>query len=147
MLDPNNKNHWIWKSTPGDLTKWMGIPWQSDAGSCQTVYINTQYPVPAWWAANLPVTVLTKESMDQVRQNEILAETRCFIYGNRLPWLQTADTGFVGYHAEAGYQNGLIAMVYQWKNVGVVTGRAADTDLADVPDIVYIAYDGKGGIH
>ena len=146
-LDPNDKNHWIWKSTPGDLTKWMGIPWQSDAGSCQTVYIDTQYPVPAWWAANLPVTVLTKESMDKVRQNEILAETRRFIYGNRLPWLQTADTGFVGYHAEAGYQNGLIAMVYQWKNVGVVTGRPADTDLADVPDIVYIAYDGKGGIH
>ena len=146
-LDPNNENHWIWKSTPGDLTKWMGIPWQSDAGSCQTVYIDTQYPVPAWWAANLPVTVLTKESMDKVRQNEILAETRRFIYGSRLPWLQTADTGFVGYHAEAGYQNGLIAMVYQWKNVGVVTGRLADTDLDELPDIVYIAYDGKGGIH
>ena len=146
-LHPTDKNHWIWKTTPGDLTKWMGIPWQSDAGSCQTVYIDTQYPVPAWWAANLPVTVLTKENMDKVRQSDILPDTRRFIYGSRLPWLQTTDTGFVGYHAEAGYQNGLIAMVYQWKNIGMVTGRLAETDLDDIPEIVYIAYDGKGGIH
>ena len=37
-------DHWLWKTTPGDLTKWMGIPWQSDAGSCQAVYVEEQYP-------------------------------------------------------------------------------------------------------
>ena len=147
-LDPSHPKHWIWKATPGDLTKWMGIPWQSDAGSCQTVYIDTQYPVPAWWAANLPVTVLTAASMEKVKNEQFLSDTRQFIYANRLPWLYTADTGFVGYHAEAGYQNGLIAMVYQWKNVGVVTGRESGVkDLDGVPPIVYIAYDGKDGIH
>ena len=146
-LDTNNEKNWLWKSTPGDLTKWMGIPWQSDAGSCQTVFIDMQYPVPAWWAANLPVTVLTAEAMDKVRNTELLPDTRQFTFGSRLPWLYTADTGFVGYHAEAGYQNGLIAMVYEWKNVGMVTGRSSDVDLDGVPSIVYIAYDGKGGIH
>ncbi|NEN91934.1 MAG: hypothetical protein F6K48_24710 [Okeania sp. SIO3H1] len=147
-LDPSNPKHWLWEATPGDLTKWMGIPWQSDAGSCQTVFIDMQYPVPAWWAANLPVTILTAESLKKVRDQSLIPETRRYIYANRLPWLHSADTGFVGYHAEAGYQNGLIAMVYKWKSVGMVTGRRSGVSPElEIPDIVYVAYDGKGGIH
>ncbi|MDJ0674643.1 MAG: LodA/GoxA family CTQ-dependent oxidase [Calothrix sp. MO_167.B42] len=147
-LEPSNPKHWLWEATPGDLTKWMGIPWQSDAGSCQTVFIDMQYPVPAWWAANLPVTVLTAESLEKVRDQNLIPETRSYIYANRLPWLHSADTGFVGYHAEAGYQNGLIAMVYKWKSVGMVTGRKSEVGPEmGIPDIVYVAYDGKGGIH
>lgn len=126
----------------------MGIPWQSDAGSCQTVFIDMQYPVPAWWAANLPVTILTAESLKKVQDKSLIPETRRYIYANRLPWLHSADTGFVGYHAEAGYQNGLIAMVYKWKSVGMVTGRRSGVGPElEIPDIVYVAYDGKGGIH
>lgn len=141
-LDPMHEKHWLWKATPGDLTKWMGIPWQSDAGSCQAVWLDIQYPVPAWWAANLPVTVLTAESLDQIQDKEILEDTRRYIYASRLPWLHTADTGYVGYHAEGGYQNGLIAMVYEWKNVGVVTGRKSEVDIPGIPEIVYVAYEG-----
>ncbi|WP_237396073.1 LodA/GoxA family CTQ-dependent oxidase [Okeania sp. KiyG1] len=147
-LDPSNPKYWLWEATPGDLTKWMGIPWQSDAGSCQTVFIDMQYPVPAWWAANLPVTILTAESLKKVQDKSLIPETRRYIYANRLPWLHSADTGFVGYHAEAGYQNGLIAMVYKWKSVGMVTGRRSGVGPElEIPDIVYVAYDGKGGIH
>lgn len=58
-LVPGSDKNWLWKITPGDLTKWMGIPWQSDAASCQLVYTDSEYPIPAWWAANLPVSVLT----------------------------------------------------------------------------------------
>ena len=138
-----NEKHWLWRITPGDLTKWMGIPWQSDAGSCQAVYTYSQYPVPAWWAANLPVYVLTAESMAKVRDESILADTRRGIYANHTLWLQTTDTGYVGYHAEGGYQNGLIAMVYQWKDIGVVSGAKADTDLDGIPPVVYVSYDSK----
>ncbi|MDG1333761.1 MAG: LodA/GoxA family CTQ-dependent oxidase [Crocinitomicaceae bacterium] len=142
-MSPDHEKHWLWKITPGDLTKWMGIPWQSDAGSCQAVFTDSQYPVPAWWAANLPIDVLTEESFDKIQDDAILPDTRRNIYANRLPWLQTTDTGFVGYHAEGGYMNGLIAMVYQWKDIGVVTGRRMDKDLDGVPEIVYVSYNGK----
>jgi hypothetical protein len=142
-LDPDHYKHWFWKMTPGDMTKWMGIPWQSDAGSCQAIWTGSQYPVPSWWAANLPVDVLTEESYEQMKDETILADTRRNIYANRLPWLQTTDTGFVGYHAEGGYMNGLIAMVYQWKDIGVVAGRPRGTDLEGVPDIVYVSFNGK----
>lgn len=65
-MDPAHEEHWLWKITPGDMTKWMGIPWQSDAGSCQAVFTNEQYPTPAWWAANLPVYVLTHNTFDEM---------------------------------------------------------------------------------
>jgi hypothetical protein len=152
--DPDAK--WLWESTPGDLTKWMGIPWQSDAASCQLVYAAQDFPIPAWWAANLPVTVLpaaryekfkhgfnpripqTQESYDALRISQFSA---------RQFWLQTADTGFVGYHAEAGYTNGLIAMVNQWKNMGMVMARPGTVPeptqpqaSSPIPKVVYVSY-------
>lgn len=142
-MEPGSKDSWFWKITPGDLTKWMGIPWQSDAGSCQAVYVEKQYPVPSWWAANLPVHVLPQDSYKKLLDPTITEDTKRNIYANRLEWLHTASTGFIGYHAEGGYMNGLINMVYQWKDIGVVTGRRLDLDIDGIPEIVYVAYDSK----
>ena len=142
-MEPGSKDSWFWKITPGDLTKWMGIPWQSDAGSCQAVYVEKQYPVPSWWAANLPVHVLPQDSYKKLLDPTITEDTKRNIYANRLEWLHTASTGFIGYHAEGGYMNGLINMVYQWKDIGVVTGRRLDLDIEGIPEIVYVAYDSK----
>jgi len=142
-LEKDNEKNWFWEITPGDFTKWMGIPWQSDAGSCQKVFTDSQYPVPAWWAANLPVDVLTEESLVKIQDKAVLDDTKLNIYANRLPWLETTDTGFVGYHAEGGYMNGLIAMVYQWKTIGVVTGRKSHSNLKGIPETVYVSFDTK----
>lgn len=140
-MNPENEENWLWKATPGDLTKWMGIPWQSDAGSCQAVWTKSQYPVPAWWAANLPIDVLTNESYQAIKGESTLADTKRNLYASRQPWLQTTDTGYVGYHAEGGYLNGLINMVYQWDQIGSVAARKLD--LEGYPDTVYVSFDGK----
>lgn len=134
-------DHWLWKITPGDLTKWMGIPWQSDAGSCQAVFVEKQYPIPSWWAANLPVQVLPEDAYNKLLDPEILVETKHDIYASRLAWLHTTDTGFIGYHAEGGYMNGLINMVYKWKDIGVVTGRPLN--VKGLPKLVYVSFSGK----
>lgn len=146
-MKPANKKNWLWKITPGDLTKWMGIPWQSDAGSCQTIYVEKQYPIPSWWAANLPVHVLPEDSYYKLQDPNILDETKRSIYANRLDWLHTTNTGFIGYHAQGGYLNGLISMVYQWKNIGVVAGRKLNTKIEGIPEIVYVAFNGKDSDH
>lgn len=142
-MDPKNEKHWLWKITPGDLTKWMGIPWQSDAGSCQAVYVDKQYPIPAWWAANLPVHVLPEESYRKLLNPGVLNETKVNIFANREDWLHTASTGFIGYHAEGGYMNGLINMVYQWKKIGMVTGREMKGEVEGIPKRLYVAYHSK----
>lgn len=140
-LSPDSPKHWLWKTTPGDLTKWMGIPWQSDAGSCQKVFLDSQYPIPAWWAANLPVDILTEESLVAMRNKQISPDMVQYLYANREPWLMTTDIGFVGYHAEGGYMNGLINMVYQWKDISVVAARNAN--VAGVPQQVYVGTSSK----
>ncbi|TCI93812.1 LodA/GoxA family CTQ-dependent oxidase [Tenacibaculum sp. M341] len=140
-IKPNNTKDWLWKSTPGDLTKWMGIPWQSDAGSCQKVFLDSQYPIPAWWAANLPVDVLTEESLVAMRNAKLTPNTVEYLYANRSPWLMTTDTGYVGYHAEGGYMNGLINMVYKWKDIGVVAARKSNVN--GVPETVYVSTESK----
>ena len=142
-MDSNHKKNWLWKITPGDLTKWMGIPWQSDAGSCQAVYVDKQYPIPAWWAANLPVHVLPQESYHKLLDPNVLADTKRNIFANREDWLHTANTGFIGYHAEGGYMNGLINMVYEWNQIGMVTGRPLNLNIDGIPNTVYVAYHSK----
>jgi hypothetical protein len=139
-----NYEHWLWQITPGDLTKWMGIPWQSDAGSCQAVWTDSQYPVPSWWAANLPIDVLTEDSFNMMKKEDTLPDTRRNIYAARQPWLQTTDTGYVGYHAEGGYLNGLINMVYQWDQIGSVAARKLDLPTDEgFPSIAYVSFQGK----
>jgi hypothetical protein len=153
---------WFWKNTPGDLTKWMGIPWQSDAASCQAVYTPEDFPIPAWWAANLPVHIVplarynkfkdgknsdtatpngfdhrVAQGMSDVTFNQLRLEQ----YSQRQDWLHTADLGFVGYHAEGGYTKGLIQMVTQWKNMGMVMARPVEQDAGTgIPEVVYVAY-------
>lgn len=140
-MDSKNEQHWLWEITPGDLTKWMGIPWQSDAGSCQAVWTDAQYPVPSWWAANLPIDVLTNESYEAIKSPKTLPDTKRNIYASRQPWLQTTDTGYVGYHAEGGYLNGLVNMVYQWDQIGMVAARKLEMD--GYPETVYVSFQGK----
>ncbi|MBQ4879951.1 LodA/GoxA family CTQ-dependent oxidase [Pseudoalteromonas luteoviolacea] len=159
---PNSDSAWLWQNTPGDLTKWMGIPWQSDAASCQAVYTPEDFPIPSWWAANLPVHVLPlarynkfkdsqsadlpeingmAHSIAQGMSESTFEHLRLEQFSQRLEWLHTADLGFVGYHAEGGYTNGLIQMVSQWKNMGMVMARPVENPgSSGIPNVVYVAY-------
>lgn len=142
-LQPESNSDWLWEITPGDLTKWMGIPWQSDAASCQAVYTQEDFPIPVWWPANLPVHVVSKDSYESFKNDESSADLRRNLFAYRQEWLHTADLGFVGYHAEGGYTNGLIQMVYKWKNMGMVTGREVANPVPGIPPVVYVALNGK----
>lgn len=46
---------------PGDLTKWMGLPWQADTAFCQSGYHDEYDPfIPSFWPARVPNHVLTR---------------------------------------------------------------------------------------
>ena len=48
-------------SGPGDITKWMAVPWQSDTDSCRAGYPGTPFPtdefIPAFWPSRVPNNV------------------------------------------------------------------------------------------
>ena len=52
-------------SGPGDLTRWMACPWQTDTSSCLSAYrpYGGEY-LPTFWPARVPNDVLTQEDYD-----------------------------------------------------------------------------------
>jgi len=46
---------------PGDITRWMGLPWQADTAYCRGGYDSQYDPfVPTFWPARVPNQVLTE---------------------------------------------------------------------------------------
>ena len=50
----------LYEQGPGDLTRWMGLPWQADTAFCRAGY-DTDYDLyqPTFWPARVPNHILT----------------------------------------------------------------------------------------
>ena len=126
----------IGPQAPGDLTRWMGVPWQGDAFSCQAVQTADGFPTPIWWPALLPVDVLPEAFYTQLMSEKLSTEERLRFYHSRVPWARGASG--VGLHVEAGYTDGLRRMIELWTRVGVVVKRPGPVGLAGVPSELYV---------
>lgn len=133
-----SKNGPLRRNTPGDMTRWMGVPWQSDAASCQNIYVPQDFPLPVWWPSILPVDVLPDKAYQQVMTTSLPSEQRQKFYGFRAPW--SRGVGDVGYHNPGGYVNAMIHMVYDWNHMGFVVAKPAPADYQQLglPDTIFV---------
>ncbi|MGB0386812.1 MAG: LodA/GoxA family CTQ-dependent oxidase [Ardenticatenaceae bacterium] len=125
--------------SPGGLTRWMGVPWQCDAASCQTLYLPQDFPVPVWWPANLPVHVLPQNYYQYLLNPDIPTEQRVAFFNFREAW--TRGVGEVGYHAEGGYTNAITHMINDWDHMGFVLEQSGPQDLSAngiVPESIFV---------
>lgn len=123
----------------GDLTRWMGLPWQPDAFSCQRVAMQSDFPVPVWWPALLPVDVLPEEHYNQLMRTDLTAEQRMKFFENRVWWARGVPG--IGYHANASYWDGIRNMISVWQRMGFVVERPGPTDPdrpASIPARVFV---------
>lgn len=121
---------------PGDLTRWMGVPWQGDAFSCQSVLTAEGFPTPVWWPALLPVDVLPEGFYKQLMREDLSPEERLRFYHSRVAWSRGAAG--IGLHVEASYTDGLRRMIDLWTQMGMVVRRSGPKDLPGVPKDVYV---------
>lgn len=124
---------------PGDLTRWMGLPWQCDAFSCQQVVLQEAFPTPVWWPALLPVNVLPQDAYLQVMRADLTPDDRLRFYNMRVPWARSVAG--IGYHANASYWDGITNMIALWQHMGFVVKRPGPDDAgkpAGVPDDLYV---------
>jgi len=136
----------IGKQAAGDLTRWMGLPWQCDAFSCQQVVLQEEFPTPVWWPALLPVDVLPEDFYAQVMRTDLSPSQRVRFFENRVPW--SRGVAGIGYHANASYWDGITRMIGLWQRMGFVVRRPGPTDPQRpeyIPDELYVEV-GRGSL-
>ncbi|WP_341990942.1 CTQ-dependent glycine oxidase GoxA [Azorhizobium sp. AG788] len=111
---------------PGDLTRWMGLPWQCDAFSCQHVAFANDFPAAAWWPALLPIDVLPEINYNALMDPNVAPADRLRFFGTRAAW--SRGSAGIGYHAQASYSDGLNRMIYLWERMGFVVSRPGPQD-------------------
>lgn len=113
---------------PGDLTRWMGLPWQCDAFSCQSVLMQENFPTATWWPALLPIDVLPETYYEQLQRADLPMTQRVQFFNSRVAW--SRDVAGIGYHANASYWDGITNMITLWQRMGFVVRRPGVTDPA-----------------
>ena len=124
---------------PGDLTRWMGLPWQCDAFSCQHVLMQEDFPTAVWWPALLPIDVLPEKFYRELMNEKLSPAERVKFFESREAW--SRSVAGIGYHANASYWDGITNMIALWERMGFVVKRRGPTDPnkpASIPDEMFV---------
>ncbi|MFJ2178136.1 LodA/GoxA family CTQ-dependent oxidase [Streptomyces sp. NPDC087851] len=109
---------------PGDLTRWMAAPWQTDAARCRSGYevlshLGPRYSpyLPTFWPAHVPNHVLKEDDFTIVNSAPTPGDdsVRATAFERRAVWLR----GLVGTVAQQTNQ-----MITDWPKFGIVEERA-----------------------
>jgi sugar lactone lactonase YvrE len=106
---------------PGDVIKWMGVPWQADSSSCRYGYQETvSITLPMFWPARIPNSVLTAEDYDIVVDTSRSLDERRAAFRRRAQWERYIST--------PNRLDVLSLMVQEWPKLGVVKERPGPSD-------------------
>jgi len=107
-------------SGPGDVSRWMAVPWQTDTSSCLYAYTGWQEGVflPTFWPVRVPNNVFTEEQFKVVidAKRPYAERFDAFDYRNRQYWLRYLPP-------RENYIDSINAFVDQWNDAGVVTEK------------------------
>jgi hypothetical protein len=121
-------------SGPGDITKWMAVPWQSDTGSCRSGYPGTEFPpdsyIPTFWPSRVPNHVLTEDDYRIVMDPSIAPEQRLLAFYHRANWLRSLDFS-------KPYVDQITRMVHTFGDLGLVEKRPSPSD-PDFPPVMFV---------
>jgi hypothetical protein len=115
LLSPQialSENGPLSKSGPGSLTRWLGVPWQTDEASCLSGYTPSTYlPIPSFWAARVPNQVLSEDGFQRLNDDNVNIGQRLKHFDYRQDWLRDLGTQ---------YLSKIEKMVHKWHNLGIV---------------------------
>ena len=124
----------LYAQGPGDLTRWMAVPWQTDTASCRSGYqdlmgYGPRYDpyVPTFWPARVPNHVLTEDDYAIVMDTALPLAERRQAFERRATWLRFLS---------APYLQAIDEMVKDFGKLGVVEVRPGPGDDAFPPEIL-----------
>ena len=120
----------LYAQGPGDISRWMALPWQGDTAFCRSGYDPDYDPyLPTFWPARVPNQVLTQEDYDKVVNTSLPREERIIAFNNRPNWLRALKGGV----AEEMNQ-----MVAHFGAMGIVEARPGIKNDPDFPETIYV---------
>jgi hypothetical protein len=123
-MGPDGPVHGV---SPGDVTMWMGAPWQADAASCGSGYRSPNYTppispyLPTFWPARVPNEVLAQSDYDVVMDTSRSMAVRQAAFARRRTWIRPLATIPV-------VTQRLTEFAQTWPTLGVVTEKPGPAD-------------------
>jgi L-Lysine epsilon oxidase N-terminal/L-lysine epsilon oxidase C-terminal domain len=125
-------------NAPGDITRWMAVPWQTDTASCRAGYAWPGNPlpnevfIPSFWPSRVPNDVLTAEDYDVVVNAALPLEERMHAFFRRQRWLRNFDY-------DGPYIPQITRMITEFGDLGVVEARDNPNGEGDpFPRVLYV---------
>ncbi len=115
---------------PGDLTRWMALPWQGDTAFCRSGYEPEYDPyIPTFWPARVPNQVLTQKNYEIVMNVDLPREQRLAAYHTRDSWLRRLK-------GKAPEQ--MLQMVAEFGKMGIIEPRPGIENDPDFPPVIFV---------
>lgn len=119
----------LYAQGPGDISRWMAVPWQTDTASCRSGYYAGFGPrfdpyVPTFWPARVPNHVLTEKNYKTVKDTTRPRQERILAFNQRAMWYR----GLKG-----DYIDQINQMVNEFGKLGVVEVREGIADDPEFP--------------
>lgn len=122
----------------GDLTRWMGLPWQGDTAYCRSGYDPAYDPyLPTFWPARVPNQVLTAEDYAIVVNENRPREERLAAYQRRASWYRFIDDT-PGVPPDQLVAKRMERMIAIFGAQGIVEARPGLEDDPDIPETLYV---------
>jgi hypothetical protein len=123
---------------PGDLTQWMGLPWQADTSFCRAGYHTAGYNydpfVPAFWPARVPNNVLTRANYEVVVDSKQPRQRRIAAFTQRMKWAE-----YPLHDPEASTADQMTHMIEIYGDMGLIEELPGVPDDPDFPAKIKVA--------
>jgi hypothetical protein len=134
MLTPaqavSETNGPLTRSGPGDVTRWMALPWQADTASCRAGYETAiDAYLPTFWPARVPNHVLTEEDYTKAVDAKAPRTERVAAFNRRATWYRWLN---------GTYLNQITEMITLFHRFGIVEKRQGVEDDADLPASMFV---------
>jgi hypothetical protein len=130
FLTARNFKNFLQAQGPGDLTKWMAVPWQGDTIFCRSGYEPEFDPyIQTYWPARVPNHVLSENDYEIVMDLSQSLEKRLAAYRRRKFWTRS----ITGSAPEQIHQ-----MVRDFGNMGIIEARPGYPNDPNFPAVMLV---------
>jgi len=122
----------LYEQGPGDLTKWMAIPWQGDTAFCRSGYDMEYDPyLPTFWPARVPNQVLSEIDYDTLFDSSQPMDVRVAAFNNRPAWIRQIPQSLTA-------PEQILHMVDNFAEMGILEAKPKPEDMDWLPDLLYV---------